>query len=102
MSRPTIYDSPEVQASCAILIKSSRTAPEHHFHLVITASQMEYLQRAVRLARLDAFDALEEEPHGAAEIQPDIDAFTLLASQLKLIKKSRKGTANEDWRGVVL
>ena len=102
MNRPTIYDSAQVQESCATLAKAGRKAFEYRYQLAIDAAQLKLLQRAVQVALLNACDALDEESHASDEIQPDIDAFNLLAQQLKLLKSSRKGTPNDGWRGDVL
>lgn len=99
MNRPRIYDSAQVQQDCKTLAKAGSKAAEYRYHLALDAGQLKLLQRAVDLACQDACEALDEEPHGAAEIQPDIDGFNQLGCQLKLLKSSRKGTPNNNWRG---
>lgn len=107
MSGPTIkpfwsvFDSPEVQASCAAIRKA---AAEHYYPLVLTESQMYLVHHAVHLALDDLPKALRREPQARAEIERDQAKYNDILAALELAKAVRAGHGrlNEDWKGDML
>jgi hypothetical protein len=96
---PEVFRTPQVLKDSAFIQQRAR---EHHYPLVLTATQMKHVQEALRVAIQDACEALEEEPHGRDDIQPDIDAYYEISLALKQAKAANKGKVNEDWRGDIL
>jgi hypothetical protein len=72
-----------------------------YYPLVLSAAQMDDMERAVSLAIQDAVDALEEEAEFAHEIQPSLDGFNQLYLLLQAAKNTYgkgRAVANECWR----
>lgn len=100
LTSPEVYRSPQVQESCRII---QAAAAEHYYPLVVSASQMKHIERAISLALDEAIDALDCEPADCHhEIQPDVDAFNQIQALLKLARSSRKGSPGDHWKGDAL
>ena len=97
--QPLVYRTESVQRSCRSIQEAAKA---HYYPLVLTGRQLDSVERAVRVALLDAIAALEDEPNSPEEIQPDIDAYNALTSLFSAVRASRKGTPNENWRGNML
>jgi hypothetical protein len=98
LAAPEVYRSEKVRSACRTI---KAAAAEHHYPLVLSASQMRRVERALSLAIEDAIQAMSDEPHGRHEIQPDIDAYNQihrLLEQSRLSHKAHKGQPNDDWR----
>ena len=101
MSRPTIYDSPEVQASCKAIHKA---AAEHHYPLVLTDSQMEILRYAIAFVIGDSDKAIRLEPKVRAEVLRGVATCNVILAALNQAKAARAGHGelNDEWRGSML
>ncbi|MGA7595003.1 MAG: hypothetical protein WCA64_07395 [Gallionella sp.] len=94
---PKVFCSDKVQSACCSI---KAAAAEHHYPMVLSASQMKRVERALSIAIDDAIEALSDEPNARHEIQPDIDAYNQIYTLFKLAKAANKGVhPNEDWRG---
>jgi hypothetical protein len=96
---PEVFRTPQVLRDSAFIRQRAREA---HYPMVLTATQMKHVQEALRLAIEDAIEALEEEPHGRDEIQPDIDAYNQINAALKQAKAANMGGRSEEGTSVEL
>jgi hypothetical protein len=96
---PEVFRTPQVLKDSAFIKQRAR---EHHYPLVLTATQMKHVQGALSLAIEDAIEAMSDEPGGRHEIQPDIDAYNEIYIALKQAKAANRGAKNEDWQGSML
>jgi hypothetical protein len=100
LTSPEVYRSPQVQESCRII---QAAAVEHYYPLVLSASQMKRVERALSLAIDDAIQAMSDEPEGRHEIQPHIDAYNEIYLALRSSRQNHKahkgGQGNDHWRG---
>jgi hypothetical protein len=101
MSRPTIYDSPEVKASCKAIHKA---AAEHHYPLVINDSQLEMLRIVIAFVIGESDDAIFQEPKDRAEILRGVAICNDILAGLNQAKVARAGHGglNDEWRGSML
>jgi hypothetical protein len=83
MSRPTIYDSPEVQASCKAIHKA---AAEHYYPMVLTESQMKLVRYTVKMALEKLPKALRAESAAKDDIERDSATFTRILAVLSQAK----------------
>lgn len=92
---PSVYAAPRIQDDARDI---KRAAGEQHYPLVLSASQMELVERAVSDAVDGAIQAMSDEPDGRDEIQPYVDAYNQLHRVFRAAKAA-KTTPNENWRG---
>lgn len=96
LTLPGVYRSEKVRSACRTI---KAAAAEHHYPLVLSASQMKHIERAISLALNEAIEALDCEPSDCHhEIQPDVDAFNQIHALLKQARTYRKGGKNELWQ----
>lgn len=87
---PDVFTAPEVREACRAV---RRAAGEAHYPLVLSASQMKLMERAVSLAIDEAIDAMRDEPGGRHEIKPSLDAYNQIYRALKAAKAANKAAA---------
>lgn len=92
---PSVYAAPRIQDDARDI---KRAAAEAHYPLVLSASQMELVERAVSDAVDGAIQAMSDDPDGRDEIKPYVDAYNQLHRVFRAAKAA-KTTPNENWRG---
>ena len=94
MTTPTVYTTPGVLESCRIIRQRAREA---HYPMVLTATQMKHVRKALRLAIEAVIEAMSDELGGRHEIQPDIDAYKQIYAALKQSKAVKLATHDHPW-----
>ena len=91
---PEVFRTPQVLKDSAFIRQRAREA---HYSIVLTATQMKHVRKALRLAIEAVIEGMSDEPGGRHEIQPDIDAYNQIYAALKQSKAVNMGTRNHHW-----
>ena len=78
---PEVFRTPQVLKDSAFIRQRAREA---HYSIVLTATQMKHVRKALRLAIEAVIEAMSDELGGRHEIQPDIDAYNQIYAALGL------------------
>lgn len=97
---PSVFASPEIQEAGRSI---RQAASEAHYPLVLSASQMDFVERAVSDALDAAIQAMSDEPYGRDEIQPYVDAYNQLYRIFKAAKVAKnRQLAGQQSEGITL